>query len=570
MKKDSLKKAFSSVKEFFSNKVVPVVKEFFSEKTLRSMKTVFSLLKLQLDNKSDLLKAKNPKIMAPSLIKVIIVLVLATVLVNVGLSKIFSLGFLINKELLGIVLLVTQVISLAFGVGNVINTLYLNKDNELLFCLPVTPNQLFISKILMIYISELAVNASICIPLFVTLGLFGRFGASFYLSILLLLFFLPILPIVVAAFLSIPIMAIIKFLKKHTTLAIIVMFVCIAGCLWGYVSLIGNVASEFNIADKQYETVRGINNTILAVGKKIILYYQLGSAMLNFKEWFYYPIFIALCTVVAVLTILFTRYFFFKTAMSSIENTIKNEEKKEKPFKKRGIIATLFMKEVKCVFRSTADVFEYFLFTILMPFIVFSYDKLLMSITVNQAGINMIAGAHVMVVAILAMLSNISSASVISRDGGNFYVSKMIPVDYYKQIFAKFLFNAVFTLGALIVTAVVSMFIYPAWQIILGTIAVAFASVGHIAYSIEKDIKNPTINNGGDEKASTVSKSTPKSLVFGLILGFVMGMVVILMSSLENVVIPYIVIIVLALVFMIYAVNTLILRINLKYDKIEM
>ena len=205
-----------------------------------------------------------------------------------------------------------------------------------------------------------------------------------------------------------------------------------------------------------------------------------------------------------------------------------------------------------------------------MPFIVFSYDKLLMTITVNQAGVNMIAGAHVMVVAILAMLSNISSASAISRDGGNFHTSKTIPIDYYTQIFAKFLFNAVFTLIALLITAVVSMFIYPAWQILLGTVAVAMAAVGHIAYSIDSDIKDPTVNNGGDEKSSTVSKSTPKCLVYGLAVGFIMGMIVILMSSMKNAVIPYIVIIALALVFMIYRVNTLILRINLKYDKIEM
>ena len=77
--------------------------------------------------------------------------------------------------------------------------------------------------------------------------------------------------------------------------------------------------------------------------------------------------------------------------------------------------ASLLKKETLCIFRSPTDIFEYFLFTLLMPFIVFTYDQLLTTITVNQAGINMIAGAHVMVVAILAMLSNIVSASAISR-----------------------------------------------------------------------------------------------------------------------------------------------------------
>ena len=533
------------------------------------MNTVLSLLRLQIDNKSDLLKAARPRTMLPALFKAAALIALGTFGVSFGLSRIFNLGFLINRELLALVLLITQAISLVFAIGNIMNTLYLSKDNEMLFCLPVTPKQLFISKVLMIYISELAVNASITIPLFITLGTFSSFGASYYLSVILLVFLLPILPIVVAAFLSIPIMAAIKFLKKHTILSIIVVFSLVCACLWIYIGLIGSIASDFNITDKQYETVRSINNAILTLGKKIVIYYQLAGAMLSFSLWYYFPLFIVLCAGVSALTVMFIRYFFFKTAMSNLENTIGRVKKKSK-LKKRGVLCTLFLKEVHCVFRSASDVFEYFLFTILMPFIVFSYDKLLMSITVNQAGMNMIAGAHVMVVAILAMLSNISSASAISRDGGNFYTSKIIPVNYYTQIFAKFLFNAVFTLAALVVSAIVSSFIYPVWQILLGSLAIAMAAVGHIAYCIDSDIKNPTVNNGGDEKSSTVSKSTPKSLIYGLVIGFLMGMVIILMSSLKNVLLPYIIIIVLSLVFMIYRVYTLILRINLKYDKIEM
>ena len=535
------------------------------------MKKILMLLKLQMDNKSDLLKTASPRTMRPALGKSVILLVLAYVAASFALSKVFGLGFAINRELLSLVILCIQLISLVFATGNIINTLYLSKDNEMLVCLPVTPNQLFVSKILLIYINEFTVNAAISIPLFIILGSFApmTFGLSYYLSIVFMLILLPVLPIVAAAFLSIPIMAIIKFLKKHAVLSIIVIFTLVATCLWAYISVIGSIASEFNIAEKQYETVRNINSQIAALGKQIPIYYLLAGGMLSFSQWYIFPAFLALCAVVFSLTIFFTRHFFFKTAMSSIENTIKAAPK-HKPLKKRGIFASLFIKEVLCVFRSPADVFEYFLFTLLMPFIVFSYDQLLMTITVNQAGVNMIAGAHVMVVAILAMLSNISSASAISRDGGNFYTSKIVPVNYYTQMFAKFTFNAVFTVGALILTSIISLPRYPLWQILLSTLAVAMAAVGHIAYSIDTDIKNPTVNNGGDEKSSTVSKSTPKSLICGLIIGFVMGLILILMSSMENAVLPYLIIIALALVFMVYRVYTLVLRINLSYDKIEM
>ena len=151
------------------------------------MRTVFSLLKLQIDNKTDLLKTASPKTMASAIFRNIVVLLLITLAFNFALAKIFNVGFIINKEFLTLVLLITQMISVAFAVGNVINTLYLCKDNEMLVCLPVKPNQLFVSKLLMIYINELAMNTKITLPLFLTLGMFSRIGASLFLSIPILL-----------------------------------------------------------------------------------------------------------------------------------------------------------------------------------------------------------------------------------------------------------------------------------------------------------------------------------------------------------------------------------------------
>lgn len=538
------------------------------------MKKVLQLLRLQIDNKTDILKAATPKTMLASLFKVIFVLLAATLATSLAFSRVFIMGFKINTELVSLLLMVTQCISLAFAIGTVINTLYLCRDNEMLVCLPITPNQLFISKLLFIYITEISVNAMISIPLFVSLGraAYMGMGASYYLSIPLLLLILPIIPIILAAFLSIPLMWIIGFFKKHTVLSIIVIFSLIAVCLWGYVSIIGNVATNFDINNDQLATVNKVDAIIARIGSSIPMYYQIAQAMLNFSRWYFFAILVVLLAAAATVTFIITRYFFFRLAMKNLEKTVK-KVRREKKMRRHNHFLSLLIKEILCVFRSTSDVFEYFLFTLLMPFVVYSYDKLLMSITVNQAGNNMIAGAHVMVVAILAMLSNISSASAISRDGGNFYTSKIVPVNYFTQMFAKFTFNAIFTVGAIIVTAVITlMFLpfYPLWQVVFSSVAIAMAAVGHIAYCIDSDIKNPTVNLQGNEESSTVSKTTPKALISGLIIGFILGITVILMSSMENQLIPYLIILGGSFIFMIYRVYTLALRINLSYDKIEM
>ena len=536
----------------------------------RIAKKVLALLKLQIDNQTDILKTASPKSMMKTAFRALIFVVLATLGVSFGLYRVIGIGIVVNPELLSIVLLATQGISLFFALGTVLNTLYLSKDNQMLICLPITANHLFLSKIIMIYLKELVVNSAIVVPLLLALGSFSRFGLSYYFSLPLLLLFLPALPIIVAGFLSVPVMIVIRFLKKHPLLAIIAIFTFAAACLWVYMSLISALAQEFDIAGKQYETAIKVNEAISDFGKKIPIYYKMALTMASFfANWYFYPIYFISCIVITCITVLFTRHFFFKIAMSHFENTVRAIPK-VKPFRKHNKFVSLFIKEALCAFRSPSDLFEYFLFTVMMPFIVFTYDTLLMSINVNQAGINMVAGAHVMVVALLAMLSNISSASAISRDGENFYTSKIIPVNYYSQIFAKFAFNAVFTLGSLLITAIISAFVYPIWQVLLGTLAVAMASFGHIALCINTDIKNPTVNMQGNEGASSVSKSTTRCLVYGLLIGFVLGLLVMLMSSMENIVVPYLIITALSLVFMIYNVNNLILRINSAYDKIEM
>jgi len=308
---------------------------------------------------------------------------------------------------------------------------------------------------------------------------------------------------------------------------------------------------------------------VLQIGGAIPMYFQLASAMLNLKTWYFFALYLGIAALVFVITVLFVRPFYFRIAMTSLENTVKTKHRTGH-FSKCSPFMSLIVRETYCIFRSPAEIFDYFLFTLLMPFIVFSYDKLLMSITVNQAGVNMIGGSHIMIVAIMAMLSNIVSASAISRDGNNFHTSKTIPVNYFEQVFAKLTFNAIFTVGALLLTMIVSLFIYPAWQVILGTVAIIFAAIGHIAFSIDMDIKSPTINLQGNEEASTASKSTPKSLISGLVIGFLMGLVVIMYSGGGNPLTAYLLLIAIAAIFAAYRLWMLVLRINLAYEKIEM
>ena len=93
------------------------------------MPTILKLLKLQIDNKTDAFKTKSIKKMSISIFKRVLILIALFLVIGYGVLRLTTLGFKINAEFLGIVLLVLQVVSLVFGVGSIITNLYLKLLN---------------------------------------------------------------------------------------------------------------------------------------------------------------------------------------------------------------------------------------------------------------------------------------------------------------------------------------------------------------------------------------------------------------------------------------------------------
>lgn len=533
------------------------------------MSDIIKLLKLQLDSKYDFLKIRDAKRMVLQIFIYLMILFAATAGISFAFFKIFILGFALTKELMAIILVVTQAISLAFSVGNVISNFYLNRNNEFLMALPTTPDRVFISKLLLTYIDEVIANTLICLPLFLAIGFTAGGNNAFYISLLPLMLVLPFLPLALASLVSIPAMYVMKYLKGHNVLSITLILATVAVGVYGYASLLGKLSVSFQIVDKQIETVKAINGQIAQIGKHIPLYYPLADVFFDGEKIYMILLYILVCAVLMVVTALLLRRFYFKIAMSFGENS-NDKPAKAGHYRQRSQVMTLLTKEVKSVFRSSGYVFQYFLFTLLMPFIVFSYDKLLTVIVVNQTGKMMIAGSHVMIVAIFAMLSNLISATALSREGSCFYLSKIVPVNIYVQVFSKLLFNALFTVGAVLVTMIMSLFYLNAVEVIIGSLAVIFASIGHIAYGIETDIKSPVLNWYSEDEITQVGKNVSKSIVVGLLVAVLMGFLIILTASGNGSVVPWLVLLLLGLAFCLYRVYRLILRINLQYREIEM
>ena len=528
------------------------------------MTKISKLFKFQLDNKFPLFKQKSLKTFFMKFFKYLITIAVITFGLNLIFQKIaFFLGIKINSQFVAIVILAAQLISFCFDIGNIISTLYLSKDNELLMVLPVTFNQLFVSKVFIIYVSDLMFNLLYILPVFLMLGIVGGLAPIFYLMLIILIPIMPLVPISLAAIISIPIMFVIKYFKRHPLLSIITILTIILLIFATYMSVITKLSSAINIAEKQVETSIKINKKILDIGNSLFVYHYLAKSLFEIK-YIYIPIGFMLVSLIGVLAcFLLIKPFYYKIATISQENT-STETKKYKQFKVRKPFWELVLNEVRSVFRSPSYIFQYFLFPLFMPIIVYTYDKLLINIAVNQAGEAMIIGSHVLILTIIALMSNTISSTAISREGGTFYIAKTTPISAYTQVGAKVTFNAIFTLGAILVTTITTLIFTSlnAGVVILIGLSTMILSLGHIFHSFDMDLKQPVLDWYDNSEISTVGKSTTKSIVIALVLAFIMCMVFILCSSY----VVYVACVVHLILSILYAYNYLhLLYIHVKY-----
>lgn len=534
------------------------------------MKEILAILKLQLDNRYAIFKKSDIKTRLLNIMKYAIIFGAIYGVCCFIISKIsFFLVIRFNQELFAIILSILLIISLVFSISNVISTMFMSKDNELLLCLPVSFDQLYVSKLVVLYINEVVFNILYIFPILLALGTVGVGIPAIYFLVIVLLF--PILPFAslgIASLLAIPVMSIVKFLKDRPKVNVVVVLAGITALFVTYMLFITSISGAFNITEKQIETSTAINQGILDIGSKIPVIFWLSSIFFNIKTIYRLYIFMVTFIVVFFASSVIVKKVFFK--ISVFNNDFKKATRvKRRIFKKRSIERELLLKEFRTCLRSPSIIVQFFLFPILMPLIVYTYDKLLFSIAVNQTGQALIFASHVLVLFMITTLSSSITSTALSREGGLLYFSKMIPVSYEKQAFIKVVFNTIISWTAIIITTIVCC-IFNETNIVLiivASIAALITSVGHICQCYDIDLRTPVLDWYDVGEISTLSKNTTSSILFGFLVAVIFTILSVLGRG--STLLTSAVLIVPAILYTLGRIHLLRLRLKIMFGRIE-
>ncbi len=486
------------------------------------------------------------------------------------------IGFRASENLLILVILLTQVLSIVSCTVSLSDTLYISKDNQMLMTYPVKHVFVYISKLLVVYILELYKSLMFTFPLFMAYGLMagGILNANYVISLVFFSIFLPLVPVLIGAIISIPVVLIGKLLKRVPvlkgimTIAIFVGLGFLTGWIVNALPEQIRLVALWNSFLKSFEAiVSNVNNFSLYcmfVGR--VLYSN--QPLLN--NLYFYLVVIGVLVVGIALSL----PLFFKLASKAQENSI-DKKHSSKNVVHKSTFFTFMRKELLLSIRNMNDFSSNYLFLFVMPFILILMTSIYVRIDRNPLGYSMTYAFCGLIALIMLSASNTASATAISSEGTEFALLKTAPGKTNNIVWAKVLINGILSFVSLLITFILLGF-FLGDKVVLAQLWLVFAfvvliDIGLILWSIQLDILNPSMKEYATTQNRGDIKNFSTSIVIGIVASVIFSAVMIILFWVNSsLLLSAIILIALGLIFVGGRIYLLINYLNAYFHEIEL
>jgi ABC-2 type transport system permease protein len=217
---------------------------------------------------------------------------------------------------------------------------------------------------------------------------------------------------------------------------------------------------------------------------------------------------------------------------------------KSEEFKSVGVLASLMKKEWRALIREAAFAFQCIFGVVFAPIMVgflasqtgvidLSALKATEDISPYVASIAKSAPALMLILITIIFCSgmNIAACSAISREGKNFYITKIMPVPYDLQVKAKLYISLMISLSGSAVTALVGVIIMkiPAWQFFTILAFLCLYSYTFACFALKFDMNKPRLNWSTPTEAVKNSRSSTIPVLLNMAIGILLiGLMILL------------------------------------------
>ena len=502
-----------------------------------NIKALKPLVMMQLKDKIDMsflksVKQTITKIVMSILLFVLMITFTYLLLYLAKMFNIFSLVGIVPVSVLGVIfsfMLLLSVIACTYGL---MQSLYFSRDNLVLLTYPVTPNMVFLSKLIVFYIYELKKTASFLLPLFISYGIVNSFAFTYFLWIIFAFILISAIPVIVGALLSIPAMIVTHFLKNRLYLQIVLFSGFLVFVFYSVLKAIAIIPGNLNIIGTWGIIFWKIQDYLNLFVANFNILHGLTVFMVGEITLFSHTIFtpntlptlglLALFLgVVFMLSFVIVKPLFFKMSSTPFEFKTKKVKNPKKNIK-RGKLLSSIRKEFVMNLRTTELIASNFLLFAILPIAIFLLNKIYAAMNTRLLGIHMTFSFNILLTLLIILSSNYVIASAFSKEGASGYLIKTKPASYYVSLLSKLIFNTVTITISLIVTTVILSRVTSMTnaEITIFFFTMLFVYIAHLVWSAEMDIMNPQNQQYATTGRHTNNPNENRSTLFAFLLAF--------------------------------------------------
>ena len=480
---------------------------------------------LQLKNKKNK-KAKTKTSTTVSIVLQVAICFLMIIGLYFLLDYIKQLAILpIDSNFFLFMLFITQAIGVLTCVFGLANFLYLSKDNTVIFSLPASPSEIFISKLAVFYITEFKKNLFFLLPFFIAFGIVLKLNFLFYIFVAFMIFLLPFLPVLIGAIFSLPLMYIKKLFKKYSILKIITILLIAGLVMWGIIYLVQIIPRPLRILAIYQKFFIFIKDTIISINQFSTIYQVIANIMLNNNIFINILIFLAIF-ISLVGVCIGIAFAYFKIASQSFEYATKTKKhKNNEPIK--NTFWVFVKKEIILNIRNAETFASHILFVVSLPVLLYVVNEIISAIDTNLNGLAIAFAVNIFIGLMFLMTINTLSASAITSEGSEFGLIKTAPSETYKICYAKLMVNFFISLlgiiSSIIVLAISTKFNFI--SILLIFLTFLLVNTAHMFWSLQLDLLKPRLLEYASSGSLRDNKNVGTSLLIGMGISIVFALV---------------------------------------------
>jgi len=422
-----------------------------------------------------------------------------------------------QQALLTFGILAGQLFVLLFGLYYVISAFYFSKDLEMLIPLPLKPFEVMMSKFTVILVNEYLTIMAIVLPVVVYFGILAKAGLPYWANALVVYALLPVIPLAIVSLLVIGMMRVVNLSRKKDALIIVGSLVLIAAGV-GLQFFANKSAGSKPDPEAMVKFFTSPDSLLRRVGAsfppsiwatKALAGGWTGSGLFNLLLFFGTSL-LLLSGILFVGEKLFYRGLIGIGEISGRKKTLSRMEMSRRISSGRRPVKAIFSREWRIMNRTPIFLLNGVLVVILVPLLFVIMASAGMGRGDNAFILKALTSGKPFFVTLVAACFmavcgslNGTSSSTFSREGSQFWMSKVIPVSPREQVTAKFLHSYIISLlgiaaSSIVLTAILHLKI----GIIAPAVGLAMvATVALTAVGMIIDLARPLLDWTNPQKA---------------------------------------------------------------------